>query len=55
MAGVDPDGLGGILDPDGWPLTGEGIGALHIVIDDIGLADTCIPDKHDFIQRVLLL
>lgn len=44
MAGIDPNSLGGVLNANSWPLAREGVGALHIVIDDIGLAHTCIPD-----------
>ena len=47
MAGVDPDGLGGILQPDGGPLGGEQVDALDVVIDDVGLADAGVPDEHD--------
>lgn len=47
MAGVDADGLGGILEPDGGSLAGEQVDALDVVIDDIGLADAGVPDEHD--------
>ena len=44
MAGIDPDGLGGILEADSGSLTGERVDAADVVIDDIGLSDAGVPD-----------
>jgi len=44
---INRNGFGGILEANSGSFTGERISSLDIVIDDIGLAYTGIPDEYD--------